>query len=905
MEAKKPSVDLASKDNYFQAIRYGWNGGTPLAVLTDFDQFHILDSRARPAIDTALSHAVQTYHYTDYADRDKFGAIYWLFSREAVAGGRLEAFVQTQMPKAPGKFLQRGLFHGGYQGIDESFLRELDEYRWTLARAFHAANPALDSETLTEATQRVLDRLVFLRFLEDKLIEPEPMVAHFGDKGLAWDGFLQTSRRLDKVYNGNIFKPHLIDSPRFHAPDAVFGQICSDLSSEQSPYLFSLIPIHILGSIYERFLGKVIVVDDTGAKVEEKPEVRKAGGVYYTPDYIVRYIVDNTVGRLIAGKTPAEIKPLRFADIACGSGSFLLGVYDALLRCHTAYYNAKVKGRTQEAQKAGCEKREGVWHLSLWQKREILLQNAWGVDIDAQAVEVAQMSLYLKLLEEETTATAREQNTLHGAILPTLNKNIVFGNSLIGTDILQDTLFEPAEERKLNPLDFKQAFPQIMKNGGFDAIVGNPPYVRIQGFPRNQLNYFSQNFQAATGSYDLYVNFIERGYKLLRGGGKFGQILPNKFLKTDYGTGIRGFVTSEKALSEIVDFGAEQVFAATTYTCLLFLTKQTNQTFRYATARASQEGLLAPAFVEAKEETLDHEPWLFTSDAGAGLLKKLSQNTVRLLDVPADMSRGSSTGDDKVFVVNPEVDLEEGILRTPVFASDFNRFHFKPSGKSRVIFPYEVTELAARLYQEHELQTMFPKAYQYLLSRQEILIKRKGFAQWFSFSAPRNLSLHDRAQIIVPLLANRGLFALIPPETHGKLCPMASGGFTITLGENAEVRPEYVLGLLNSKLLFWNLRHTSNLFRGGWITCSKQYLGELPIRRIDFFDPDDTARHEKMVKFVEQMLAAKKELGKALTDRDTEYWQRRCDTLDRQIDELVYELYGLTEEEMALVEAIG
>ena len=527
------------------------------------------------------------------------------------------------------------------------------------------------------------------------------------------------------------------------------------------------------------------------------------------------------------------------------------------------------------------------------------------MDIDAQAVEVAQMSLYLKLLEEETTATAREQNTLHGAILPTLNKNIVFGNSLIGTDILEGQLFEPTEERKLNPLDFKQAFPQIMKNGGFDAIVGNPPYVRIQGFPRNQLNYFSQNFQAATGSYYLYVNFIERGYKLLKGGGKFGQILPNKFLKTDYGTGIRGFVTSEKALSEIVDFGAQQVFTATTYTCLLFLSKQQNHTFRYAIANASADGLLAPVFVASKAETLDHEPWLFTSDSGTGLLKKLSENTTRLLDIPANMSRGSSTGDDKTFVVNLAADLEDSVLRTPIFASDFNRFRFKPAGKVRVIFPYEVTESAARLYQEHELEAKFPKAYKYLLSKQEPLKKRKGYAQWFSFSAPRNLSLHDRAQIIVPLLANKGLFALIPPETQGKLCPMASGGFTITFGEHVEIRPEYVLGLLNSKLLFWNLRHTSNLFRGGWVTCTKQYLGELPIRRIDFSNPADKARHDQMVKYVEQMLTAKKERANALMDREIDYWQRRCDTLDGQIDVLVYELYGLTDEEIALVEGSG
>ena len=210
-----------------------------------------------------------------------------------------------------------------------------------------------------------------------------------------------------------------------------------------------------------------------------------------------------------------------------------------------------------------------------------------------------------------------------------------------------------------------------------------------------------------------------------------------------------------------------------------------------------------------------------------------------------------------------------------------------------------------RLYPEQELQAKFPKAYAYLLSEQEKLKARKGYAQWFSFSAPRNLSIHDRAQIIVPLLANRGLFALVPPETHGELCPMASGGFTITLGREVEVRPEYVLGLINSKLLFWNLQHTSNIFRGGWITCTKQYLGELPIRRIDFSNPADKARHDKMVKWVEQMLAAKQEQAHALMDSNKEYWQRKCDTLDGQIDALVYELYGLTEDEIALVEGTG
>ena len=120
----------------------------------------------------------------------------------------------------------------------------------------------------------------------------------------------------------------------------MFGQICESLSYANSPYDFNAIPIHILGSIYERFLGKTIIATEGQAAIEEKPEVRKAGGVYYTPEYIVRYIVENTVGKLLRGKTPEEIRQMRFADIACGSGSFLLGIYDLLLRYHTSYYNS-------------------------------------------------------------------------------------------------------------------------------------------------------------------------------------------------------------------------------------------------------------------------------------------------------------------------------------------------------------------------------------------------------------------------------------------------------------------------------------------------------------------------------------------------------------------------------------
>jgi type I restriction-modification system DNA methylase subunit len=212
----------------------------------------------------------------------------------------------------------------------------LDAHRDALAHIFKNHNPKLDGETLTEVTQRTLDRLVFIRFLEDKLIEPQYLVSKFGEHGSAWGDFIATSRRLDGIYNGIVFKKHdILDSRAFKVADDQFSDICGNICQINSPYDFNAIPIHILGSIYERFLGKVIVATGKRARVQEKPEVRKAGGVYYTPEYISRYIVENTVGKLIADKTPAQIAEMKFADIACGSGSFLLTMFDLLIRHHT------------------------------------------------------------------------------------------------------------------------------------------------------------------------------------------------------------------------------------------------------------------------------------------------------------------------------------------------------------------------------------------------------------------------------------------------------------------------------------------------------------------------------------------------------------------------------------------
>jgi hypothetical protein len=546
----------------------------------------------------------------------------------------------------------------------------------------------------------------------------------------------------------------------------------------------------------------------------------------------------------------------------------------------------------------------GDLHLTIHLKRLILTNNIYGVDLDAAAVEVTQLSLYLKMLENENRTTLQRQRELLAdeadiALLPPLQDNIKCGNSLIASDFSM----MPEDLVRVHAFDWPVQFAPIMKAGGFDAVIGNPPYIRIQGFPEDQIAYFGNKYRAATGNYDIYVNFVECGLNLLSKTGRWGMILPNKFFRTDYGLGLRKTLSEKFAVAGIVDFGAEQVFDATTYTCLLFLNRSGNDMFSYAISKPDATILAALSFEKRANSSLTGEAWTFADETQARLLKKLKSASVRLLDLPADMSRGSSSGDDEVFVVEATGHgLEKDILRTPLFASDFGRYHFAPQDKWRIIFPYVAEKDRFRLMKSAEIQKKFPKAFARLQENVGRLKERKQFKEWFGYSAPRNLELHDHAQIAIPLLAAGGLFALIPKSSRGSICPMASGGFTITLGADCAFKPEFVLGILNSKLSFWFLRQISNVFRGGWITCTKQYFGELPIVRLDLKQPADKSRHDKLVVLVDKMLGLMPKLRATTADSDKAVLQNAVTATDQQIDQLVYELYNLTPEEIALVE---
>ena len=944
-EAKRPGNAL-STSAAFQAKRYAWNKSLPLALLTDFASWRLYVVGSKPHPDEPDMGLWKSWTCQDLLlNADE---IWHLLSRDSVAGGVIEQEIDALPKKAVGKGKARQQWlikPDRSRSLDVDFLNFLDEARRELASDLLKHNDRadlLEGTKLNEAVQRIIDRILFLRICEDReidtgkylktflrggrdegawgkprqpalLISDPPGVYKAGAKstapepeGAIWRSLARHFGELDRrpptqvpFFNGNLFKKHFCEE--LTVGDAWLSDFISELSDEESPYLFVYIPVEILGTIYERFLGKVVRPHGRGAVIEEKPEVRKAGGVYYTPRYIVDYIVEQTVGKLLDGKSAEQSLALKILDPACGSGSFLIRAFEKVCE----HWQAWLMANPKKARREWCwtDPKTNDLHLTSALKRRILTNTIFGVDLDSAAVEVTQLSLYLKMLEDENRTTLQRERELFGTddpILPPLQDNIKCGNSLVASDfsMLPDDII------RVHAFDWEDGFKTIMKAGGFDAVIGNPPYIRIQGFPPDQVAYFGAVYKAATGNYDIYVNFVERGKDLLSSQGRLGMILPNKFFRTDYGVGLRRQLARENAVTRIVDFGSEQVFDATTYTCLLFLSREQNKSFDVAESKANPKAITELRFESRDAAQLTDQAWTFADARETSLLAKMHSAGTRLLDLPSEMSRGSSSGDDEVFVVeNGAQRLEPGALRVPLFATDFGRYFFEPSTRWRIIYPYVNEKKGVRLLRESEFRRKYPKTLTYLLQNISKLQVRKQYTEWFGYSAPRNLVLHDQAQIAIPLLANTPCFSLIPKSSRGKLCPMASGGFTITVRPHCHLAPEFVLGLLNSKLLFWCLRQKSNVFRGGWITCTKQYFGELPIISLDLTKPADRSSHDRVVGLVEKIMVFMPRLYAADSESEKATLQNAVDATDREIDQLVYELYGLTQDEIALVEA--
>ena len=932
VEAKKPSVNIAEEIGpAYQLRRYAWSAKLSLSILTDFEEFAVYDCRIKPdKSDKATTARIIYLNYRDYITH--WEEITAIFSKEAVMTGSFDKYADTTRTKK------------GTAGVDAAFLSEIDTWRQSLAQNIAIRNPKLSQRELNFAVGKTIDRVIFLRICEDRGIEPYGQLMALQNGTNIYQRLIHIYYNADDKYNSGLFHFRQ-EKERFEPPDdltltlsmddKILKEIFQSLYYPESPYEFSVLPADILGQVYEQFLGKVIhLTAGHHAKVEDKPEVKKAGGVYYTPTYIVAYIVKNTVGKLLEGKKPGprgSASNIRILDPACGSGSFLIGAYQCLLDWHRDRYiedgpEKWAKGRNP----ALYQIVRNEWRLTTAERKRILLNNIYGVDIDAQAVEVTKLSLLLKVLEGENEQTINSSLKLfHERALPDLGNNIKCGNSLIGTDFYNNQLdFLDEEERyRINAFDWEKEFPEVFEAGGFDAVIGNPPYIRIQTMKEwapVEVELYKDLYQAAAaGNYDIYVVFVEKGLRLLSKAGRLGFILPHKFFNAQYGEALRSIIAKGQHLAQVVHFDNQQVFAgATTYTCLLFLDKVGRSECQFIKVdnlnvwRA--EGRGTEGNIPSKNITASE--WNFTVGRGAEFFEKLNKMPVKLKDVADRIFQGLVTGADPVFILSDvgrgryaseatqtEHRIERELMH-PLCKGSVNirRYHVNALTKS-ILFPYRLIEGKAVLLTTKELSERYPAAWDYLKTNRSMLEARERgkwkHDKWYAFGRSQNLSEMEQTKIMTPSIASKASFTL---DTNDYYYFVGSGGgggggYGITLKDN-EYSMQYILGLLNSKLLDVFLKSYSSQFSGGYYAYNKQYIEKLPIRTINFSDPADKTRHNRMVALVEQMLDLHKQLPKAKTGHEQTLIQRQIDTTDQQIDKLVYELYELTPEEIAIVE---
>ena len=712
---------------------------------------------------------------------------------------------------------------------------------------------------LFKKTQKLLDRLLFIFFAEDcGLLPPNSMVQiidqweklkemdeyrPFYDRVKKYFGYMNTGFQGKKyeifAYNGGLFKPdEILDNIKI-SDDLLVAH-----TRKLSEYDFeSDVDVNILGHIFENSLSEIEeVTQQINNGAAPQTSKRKQDGVFYTPQYITKYIVENTVGRLCAEKKQElnivedeyfsdqrrQLKTkqrlleqlhqyrnwllqITILDPACGSGAFLNAALQFLMAEHKLIdeMEAKVAGSAIVFQDV---------------ENSILEHNLFGVDINEESVEIAQLALWLR--------TAKPRRKLNS-----LNENIKCGNSLISDPAI-------AGEKAFN---WQEQFPKVFEKGGFDVVIGNPPYVRIQGIKSSQEieSYFFENtFQSAKGRYDLYILFIEQALNLIKDKGLASYILPHNFMTGNLGAGIRELLSNKHLVEEIVHFGSHLVFEeALTYTCIIKLSKD-NDVIRFASINPKDLNQEIP-FESIDYSCLGKEKWNLTNASNKVILDKISEEKHHVSDFFSNVGRGIVTGMDDCFIMTGTISnglfsgyskvLKENVqieaeLMKPILMGNSVHAYSELYAEQYVLYPHIIKDGRTEVMKEELLESSFPLAYSYLLNFKETLVAKKvkyktNPQYWYSLHNSRDMSLFIERKIITPYLANKCQMSI---DNYG-------GMFTNDKCSILKLSPQYVnlylpyLAILNSKLCWFFIANTSSEFAGGYFVFSNLFLNPFPI----------------------------------------------------------------------------
>lgn len=824
IEAKKADVKLEEEQGR-QTVSYGYHRKIKFAVLTNFKQIRVFH-----ALSNIKNVFANQLFWSDFQDFEKNFDKIWLLSKESFEKGELEKLIPSKDQKTA-------------VPIDERILEDLLNIRKWLSTEIKAKRMELKDEYIDEIVQIMIDRLIFMRSVEDRGLEGENFLLKIVEdvqKGLTeknlWALLKEQFVRFDATYNSKLFAKGILEEYGVFGDEPlkkVIKTLYFGLEHNYEKYMFDKIPGDLFGNIYEQYLGTILAGTDKRVKLDSASGKRKKMGIYYTPSYITDYIVKNTVGEYIKNMSIDEILEVNIVDPACGSGSFLIRAFKEVCdRIEILLHQGKFSNKWTLFQSY-------KGRLSFGQKSDILRRCIYGVDLDEKAVELAQLNLLLKVFEGE-------ERDLKVRKLPNLYENIKNGNSLIDDS-------KVAGDKAFN---WNAQFKEVFDNGGFDVVIGNPPYVNTKNLSKGDLNikdFYTKNYQSAVGCFDLYIPFIEKSLLITRGGGFISFIIPNKILSADYASNIRKIMLENKLLN-IVDVSKTDVFKDASVYPIIFVEQRSSDKKEYEVNLMKS---LEDSGVLVNKNDLLSSGTIGTNSSieGNDLLKKIEAHSKKLEEI-SELESGVTGFQAQI--------VKELLTDKPLKSKEYVPFIV-----TRNIDPY-IIQKGKLNYMKASFDNPF------LVLDTGVLSKNK-------------IKMYTSKKIIIGGMTKKIEAGL---DTEG----MACGVSTYTIISEKLL---FLLGLLNSQLINFWYRHKfeSKHLAGGYLAINKGQLAEIPIHL------PSPPQEKKIVDLVNQMLELQKKYhDEKIVGGEKDRVKQQIDSVDYEIDQEVYKLYELTPEEIKIVE---
>ncbi|HEY3299933.1 MAG TPA: N-6 DNA methylase [Methylophilaceae bacterium] len=872
VEAKRPSVDICiNKDSAFQVRSYGYTAGHRIAVLTNFRTLSIYDAQLEPkANDKADVGLLMTINYDSFISR--FDDIIEVLGRDEVAAGAIEAkFKSTATGSIP---------------ANASFLNRINNWRVRIAQDLFSRYPNLTIEELTDFTQKIINRIIFIRMCEDRGIEGEYVLRNVANTKNIVE--LRTLfKRLDDRYNTGLFdvtKDRLQDTYEIDAD--IFIGIVDEVYTPNSPYSFGVLDADFLGQVYELFLGQQLAFRANGTVALEAKPAYVHREIVTTPqplvDEVVRRVFHSkfTEIKLQGPLTMDSIKSLHVFDVAVGSSRFLLQAFDemieAVIRVLQAQGNNSLIYRVTD----------NNYKLAFTVKRDILSNCLFGCDIDYNAVEIARFSLMVRLLEDETKDTL--PSAAQTKILPDLDNNIIHGNTVVNALNFQHTsggVFD-----KTQPLNWTLTTLPI----DFDIVVGNPPYVKTEEMlseNADEVAYYKKNYASARRQFDKYFVFIELAISKMKTEAWLGMVVPNKWITIESGEKLRGILSKHDLVSQIVDFGNEKLFEGkSAYVCLLILSKNGATDLHYRHVNDYQDFLTNPQDIGFNLSATflknsGSASWVFPTDKNEALvLNKLMLKSVPLSKL-INVKNGIQTSANDVYLIDQYTvngnyinftkngvnwSIESSITRPYINDSTRVVSYQSINADALMIFPYELSTSTGKpvAIEPKDMMLRFPNAMAYLNSNKARLLKRSVSPSpkagvFYAYGRHQALEAVFLSPKIIYSVNQKGdKYGL---DTFG--VAYASGG---TAGEVALTSPkngyalEFFLGLLNQRAIEFFARKRGSPFGGGWYARGSAVVNDIPVPFLDIRgNVKDKAIHDAIVNDVKALLAVNQQIKTA------------------------------------------